>query len=151
MSLSLSVFQWYTSRLGPGSGSTPTITTCQGREVVVITDGELDMGLIYYDIDTGDEIARTKVRPHAHVTPHGASSSHVQQAVCIIAGWLLAVRLVCVGSGGLRCVGGSHHVGAVGGRPGLPGIRRQQLHRGETDRAGGCHPSTHPPTGRQAR
>lgn len=54
--------QWYTSRLGPGSGSTPTITSCNGREVVVITDGELDMGLIYYDSETGQELARAKVR-----------------------------------------------------------------------------------------
>lgn len=54
--------QWYTSRLGPGSGSTPTITSCNGRQVVVITDGELDMGLIYYDSETGQELARAKVR-----------------------------------------------------------------------------------------
>ena len=46
--------QWYTSRLGPGSGSTPSLTTCQGQDLVVLTDGELDMGLIYLDAETGE-------------------------------------------------------------------------------------------------
>ncbi|EKU21862.1 hypothetical protein NGA_0187600 [Nannochloropsis gaditana CCMP526] len=48
---------WYTSRLGPGSGSTPSLTSCQGRDMVVITDGELRMNLIYLDAET----ARTPV------------------------------------------------------------------------------------------
>lgn len=39
---------WFVGRLGPGSGSTPTVTTCQGRELVVITDGELPMNLLWY-------------------------------------------------------------------------------------------------------
>ncbi|EWM22288.1 Stress-induced protein SRP1/TIP1 [Nannochloropsis gaditana] len=46
---------WYTSRLGPGSGSTPSLTSCQGRDMVVITDGELRMNLIYLDAETGGE------------------------------------------------------------------------------------------------
>ncbi len=39
---------WFVGRLGPGSGSTPTVTTCQGRELVVITDGELPMNILWY-------------------------------------------------------------------------------------------------------
>lgn len=54
-SLPPSLPQWYTSRLGPGSGSTPSLTSCQGRDMVVITDGELRMNLIYLDAETGGE------------------------------------------------------------------------------------------------
>ena len=46
--------QWYTSRLGPGSGSTPSVTRCQGRDMVVLTDGELGMALVYLDAETGE-------------------------------------------------------------------------------------------------
>lgn len=52
---------WYTSRLGPGSGSTPSLTTCRGRDMVVLTDGELEMNLIYLDAETGEEVARSPV------------------------------------------------------------------------------------------
>jgi hypothetical protein len=55
------VRKWYTSRLGPGSGSTPTVTSCLGRDMVVITDGALDMGLLYLDAESGEVVASTKV------------------------------------------------------------------------------------------
>jgi len=53
---------WYVGRLGPGSGSTPTITTCGGQSLVTITDGALPMNLIYYDVKTGKNVATKKVQ-----------------------------------------------------------------------------------------
>jgi len=38
---------WMVARLGPGSGSTPTVTECGGKTMVVITDGALPMNLMY--------------------------------------------------------------------------------------------------------
>lgn len=67
--------QWYTSRLGPGSGSTPSVTRCQGRDMVVLTDGELGMALVYLDAETGGwGCGRGWDRPSDLY--HRASSSH---------------------------------------------------------------------------
>jgi hypothetical protein len=30
---------WFVGRLGPGSGSTPSVSTCNGRSMITITDG----------------------------------------------------------------------------------------------------------------
>jgi hypothetical protein len=40
------VMPWMVGRLGPGSGSTPTVTTCEGKTLVTITDGGLPMNLM---------------------------------------------------------------------------------------------------------
>ena len=53
---------WFIGRLGAGSGSTPTITTCEGRQLVVITDGVLPMHLLWYDVATGELAAKRQVQ-----------------------------------------------------------------------------------------
>jgi len=53
---------WFVGRLGAGSGSTPSITTCDGRKLVVITDGVLPMHLLWYDAATGELVAKRKVQ-----------------------------------------------------------------------------------------
>lgn len=54
--------KWFVGRLGPGSGSTPTITECKGRRLVTITDGALPMNLIWYDTETGKVAGQRKVQ-----------------------------------------------------------------------------------------
>lgn len=53
---------WYVGRLGAGSGSTPTVTECGGKELVTITDGALPMNLLWYDTETGALVGRRTVQ-----------------------------------------------------------------------------------------
>lgn len=54
--------EWFVGRLGPGSGSTPSITECKGRKMVVITDGALPMNVMWYDALTGVLAGQRKVQ-----------------------------------------------------------------------------------------
>ena len=54
--------EWMVARLGPGSGSTPTVTECGGKTMVVITDGALPMNLMYFDAEDGKLIGSKKVQ-----------------------------------------------------------------------------------------
>jgi hypothetical protein len=49
-------------RLGPGAGSTPSITDCKGRRLIVITDGALPMNVMWYDAETGKLAGQRKVQ-----------------------------------------------------------------------------------------
>jgi hypothetical protein len=53
---------WYVGRLGIGSGSTPSVTECGGRQLVAITDGALPMQLVWYDAETGAVVGRRTVQ-----------------------------------------------------------------------------------------
>jgi hypothetical protein len=56
------VMPWMVGRLGPGSGSTPTVTTCEGKTLVTITDGGLPMNLMFFDTESGKMVASKKVQ-----------------------------------------------------------------------------------------
>lgn len=49
-------------RLGPGSGSTPTVTRCGDRSLVVITDGALPMNLLYFAAESGAKAGSRRVQ-----------------------------------------------------------------------------------------
>lgn len=70
----------FPQRLGPGSGSTPSVTTCKGEKYIVITDGELPMHLSYYHAETGKLEATTLVSFRADNSPHQTTS---EQSVAV--------------------------------------------------------------------
>eukprot|EP00624_Nannochloropsis_granulata_P007627 evm.model.NODE_8766_length_20533_cov_18.981249.2 len=51
-----------TGRLGPGAGSTPSVTDCQDKKMVVITDGAMPMNVMWYDAETGVVAGQRKVQ-----------------------------------------------------------------------------------------
>lgn len=53
---------WYYGRIGPGSGTSPTLMGPNGAaELVVIGDGETPMNVLFYDAKSGDEVGRQVV------------------------------------------------------------------------------------------
>lgn len=72
---------WFVGRLGAGSGSTPSITTCDGRKLVVITDGDLPMHLLWYDAATGELVAKRKVQFGADANSDVPTTSEQSVAV----------------------------------------------------------------------
>lgn len=61
MSCCVGVGRWV-GRLGPGSGSTPTVTSCGGKSLVVITDGTLPMNLLFFSADSGVLVGSRRVQ-----------------------------------------------------------------------------------------
>ncbi|TFJ80948.1 hypothetical protein NSK_007591 [Nannochloropsis salina CCMP1776] len=53
---------WYIGRLGPGAGSTPSISECGGRKTIVITDGAMPMNVLWYDAEKGVLAGSRKVQ-----------------------------------------------------------------------------------------
>jgi len=72
---------WFVGRLGPGSGSTPSVTSCNGQELVVITDGVSPMNLLWYDARTGALVAKRKVQFGAD--PEGEAPTTSEQSVAV--------------------------------------------------------------------
>lgn len=72
---------WYIGRLGAGSGSTPSVTVCEGRSLVVITDGALPMSLLWYDAATGAVVGRRAVQFGAEEGGNAPTTSEQSVAV----------------------------------------------------------------------
>jgi hypothetical protein len=83
---------FYYGRLGSGAGSSPSITECNGRDVVVITDGATPMNLRVYDRLTGVEIASTPVTFGEEYDGNSTSEQSVAVMGCnffVVQNWLL--------------------------------------------------------------
>lgn len=72
---------WYIGRLGAGSGSTPSVTECGERSLVVITDGALPMSLMWYDAATGAVVGRRAVQFGAEEGGNAPTTSEQSVAV----------------------------------------------------------------------
>jgi hypothetical protein len=73
---------WYYGRLGPGAGTSPTISGPSGEpEYVVITDGENPMSIRYFDVTTGAEAGKQVVM--FGCTAGAACNSTTDQSVVV--------------------------------------------------------------------
>jgi hypothetical protein len=73
--------EWYVGRLGPGAGSTPSVTSCHGRQLVTITDGALPMNILWYDAETGEVVGSRKVQFGADENGNEPTTSEQSVAV----------------------------------------------------------------------
>lgn len=85
---------WYIGRLGAGSGSTPSVTECGGRSMIVITDGSLPMSLLWYDADTGAVVGRRAVQFGAEEGGNAPTTS--EQSVAVAGAWIILVYCVYI-------------------------------------------------------
>eukprot|EP00052_Salpingoeca_macrocollata_P027040 m.255010 g.255010 ORF g.255010 m.255010 type:complete len:295 (+) comp22683_c0_seq1:536-1420(+) len=70
---------WFYGRLGPGSGSSPTVMGTQ-HDIVVITDGQPQMHVLFYDAASGVLLGRQAADFGGQ---HGANSTSEQSVVVL--------------------------------------------------------------------
>ena len=116
---------WYVGRLGAGSGSTPTVTECGGRSLVVITDGALPMDLLWYDAETGTLTGRRMVQFGADEEGNVPTTS--EQSVAVAGAYIYIMR-ACNDGHRTPCVLKTSQISNHTKTLRVQGLRRPELH-----------------------